>query len=121
MNEITYLKWKDLYKEIKDWAFYPFSENRRMYYKPNEKEENGFLFKEVELIAYPKGEEWEFEDADCEILLNGVAYFDGVRHLYFGDEKCDNFGYFYYPNLQELQESLSILQKLEARYCPNKD
>jgi hypothetical protein len=48
-----------------------------------------------------------------EVLFYGEAAFDGVRHLYFGSEKTDNYGYFKYPNLPTLMAALSKLSELE--------
>jgi hypothetical protein len=37
----------------------------------------------------------------------GTAYFDGIRHLYYGDKNTDNFGYYYYANLQMIADTLN--------------
>ncbi len=77
----------------------------------------GFSFLQIARISYTSDTPFLHEGSEYEILLHGVAYFDGIRHLYFGDEACDNFGYFYYPNLEDIVEVLQELKKLEDKYC----
>lgn len=45
-----------------------------------------------------------------DIIIHGVGYWDGVRHVYFGDSNC---GYIYYPSVTELTEVLTRLGELE--------
>ena len=57
------------------------------------------------------------EYTEVRILFKGLAYYDGVRHLYFGVEKDpEDNGYFYYPDLGLLSNSLLELEKLEIKY-----
>jgi hypothetical protein len=52
------------------------------------------------------------------VLFEGITYFDGVRHLYFGSEKTDNYGYLYYCDVPLLIVSLQKLDDLQVRKCP---
>lgn len=55
--------------------------------------------------------------AIIEIFAHGSAMFDGVRHLYFGSEKTDNYGYVYYPDFRNMKWAMLQLEILEGRYC----
>ena len=117
--EIRYIKWKILAEELNDWEFITLPDDTRLYFKDNDG--NGFHFKQVNMVICTMGEQWIDMEADCEIELNGVAYFDGIRHLYFGDDRGDNYGYFYYPSLENMVEALQELRKLELKYCKQLD
>ena len=52
-----------------------------------------------------------------EVLFEGVAYFDGVRHLYFGKEETENYGYLYYPDIHLLVSALRSLDDLQVAKC----
>ena len=56
---------------------------------------------------------YEDENTEVEILFTGIAYFDGVRHIHFGDK-----GYINYPNITDIIKGLEELKKLEIKYCP---
>lgn len=95
----------------------------RVYYSVNEGGDNGFRFYAVEntgrlmsnggdLLA-----EWTPSHTHAECLFHGCGYFDGVRHLYMGDEKTENEGYQFYPDFKVLSEVLGILRDLEIKYC----
>lgn len=62
---------------------------------------------------------WVSEDDEIyyAVLFRGSALFDGVRHLYMGDEYTDNYGYLYYPDLPELVVCLQALDKLQVEHC----
>jgi hypothetical protein len=83
----------------------------------------------------PSGDKSGFDFTSCQIIgsdghdLNkklieplfwGYAAFDGIRHLYLGDDKqYNNYGYLNYPNvikLAKVLEKLSILEKLHCGY-----
>lgn len=87
-----------------------------LYYNSLSKEGNekriGFNFYCIEKLAFD-----EQGISNCECLFRGTAYFDGIRHLYFGDEQTKNYGYLYYPNLEELMLAIKELRNLEKRFC----
>lgn len=47
-----------------------------------------------------------------DVMFHGRAYFDGVRHLYFGKEECHNYGYLYYPKPLVISDALQVLENL---------
>lgn len=72
-------------------------------------EGNGFEF-----ICY---RQTDLTNDDIVMVVNGLAYFDGIRHLHFGDEKSDNYGYFNYPKMPVLIQIMNKLRELELKYC----
>lgn len=60
---------------------------------------------------------WSPDETIVNILYHGVAYFDGIRHLYLGHEKTDNYGYIHSPNIKKHMDILTELRKLEELYC----
>lgn len=91
-----------------------------IYYKPNAEDGNGFKFKIVHNTVI-ENTVTEVIKNECEILFEGVAYFDGIRHLYIGNNLTDNKGYFYYPEVDVLIALLEVLRDLENEFCSNKD
>lgn len=100
---------------IKDWNFIDL-ENNRLYYLPTPGN-NGFYFYGLSWSGNYSGKPMWGESTTVEIAISGWAAFDGVRHLYFGDEQTDNVGYFNYPDLQEWLYLLRALSELQNRYC----
>jgi hypothetical protein len=104
-------------ERICDWDFIEVSNpNVRVYYKPNEEVGLGFEFYAVESIEYDE-DNWNIELCRVTCLFQGVAYYDGIRHLYMGDEFTDNFGYHFLPNLKSNIETLRVFLDLEKKYC----
>ena len=96
--------------------------NARVYYKPNKKIGLGFNFYAIENtggVCTPKYEQdnWNTDSCFASCLFRGVACFDGIRHLYMGDEATDNFGYHYYARLETNIETLKVIRELEKKYC----
>ncbi|MBI3633959.1 MAG: hypothetical protein HY226_06770 [Candidatus Vogelbacteria bacterium] len=85
-------------EEDKSWGCYLFVK----------RDEQSFEFKCVCTVAQGSSGE------TYEVLFHGQAYFDGVRHLYFGSEDTDNYGYHYYPNLKSLTAALTKLSEIES-------
>lgn len=115
-------------KDILELPYVKVSTECRIYYKEIKYEDTpewkgcGFHFWTIQTISYP-GHMSHLEDdvfvpeSRIEMLLSGVAYFDGIRHLYFGSEKTDNYGYFNYPAVNLLVKILDALAELEHKYC----
>jgi len=79
----------------------PITSKLRLYYKP-EKDQNGFSFYGVELTGvFEPYEDWVPEITIVECFFKGQAFFDGIRHLYMGADYTDNYGYHYYPDMQD--------------------
>lgn len=110
-------------ERVCDWNFIEVqNHNVRVYYKPNEEIGLGFNFYAVENIGgvctpeYDK-DNWNVDSCFASCLFQGIAYFDGIRHLYMGDEATDNFGYHYYASLETNIETLKVIRELEKKYC----
>lgn len=126
MNEegkCEYVYLKDVKEEdyphehILNWQFIDVVEYVRIYFRPNKKIGLGFDFYAVEMTHdYEEG--WSGCVVEC--IIRGWAAFDGVRHLYYGDEQTDNYGYHYYPNLQMIANTIKALSELEKRHCSDK-
>lgn len=110
-------------ERVCDWGFIEVpNHNVRVYYKPNEEIGLGFNFYAVENTGgvYTKEYEkdnWNVDSCFASCLFNGIAYFDGIRHLYMGDEATDNFGYYYCASLETNIETLKVIRELEKKYC----
>lgn len=77
-------------------------------------QQNGYIFSDFddEII-----DEWEPAQCIVECLYQGYGFFDGVRHLYMGDEKTDNYGYHYYPTIEDNIMALKAIREMEIKYC----
>lgn len=66
-----------------------------------------------------KAIEWRSSDDEgdrYDTVLEGRGYFDGIRHLHFGEVLDDALGYFNYPHLPKLIKLLQTLRELEKKY-----
>lgn len=94
----------------------------RIYYKPNSIEDSGFQFVVVEGVSevvdghdHKQGWSWRMNETSVNVLVNGIAHSDGIRHIYFGNEH-DN-GYIFIPNMEDLSKALNILNELSYLHC----
>ena len=120
------------FKNVEVWggeSFIEISPDVRLYYKVNTydetyKDQVGFEFVALNCIGWECDGKNEYEfspESAVEVIVEGVAYFDGIRHLYYGSEKSDNYGYHYYANLPMIISVLEQLRKLEVKYCREHD
>lgn len=100
---------------LEDWC--------RLYWRPTEKEfnadgKNGFKFVSFLLVTHGNDSN-PFADKSSwvEPFIHGVAFFDGVRHLYFGSQKTENEGYFNYPKWAQIEAVITKIKELELKYC----
>lgn len=114
------------FKEIKVFDNYMAAgDTTRLYYSVRtydgtKEEKVGFDFIALDCVGYPCGGKNEYNfspESKIEVVVEGIALFDGVRHLYYGNEKTNNYGYHYYPNLLKVIKVLIELKKLEETYC----
>jgi hypothetical protein len=106
-------------ERVKGYFFIQMPENKmlRLYVKAFP-EEHRFEFVSLKATGWSgKGEPFEDGDTNIEVFLHGSAMFDGVRHLYFGCEETDNYGYFYYQDLREIKWVVTQLEILEKTIC----
>lgn len=112
-------------ERVCDWDYIECDGNIRIYYKPNgqfNSLKSGFSFYAVENQGCICNEitdinDWTPEYTFVECFFNGQCFFDGIRHLYMGDEKTDNYGYHYYPKISYYISFFEKLNTLEDMYC----
>ncbi|MDH3324019.1 MAG: hypothetical protein OEL89_00110 [Candidatus Peregrinibacteria bacterium] len=105
MNKKKIEKWK--YLEVENTFFW-------IWYDPIDlNEKQGFYFYVTEIIT------WDINNkpSTFSCLFYGVAYWDGIRHLYMGDDQMNNYGYLYYPHLKDINDVLKELIKIKKIYC----
>ena len=103
-----------------DWKHYSDTSDSdvRIYFKEDSNIGSGFNFYAVQRISHVN-EDWNFETY-VEVIYNGHANWEGVRHLYMGAEETNNYGYDYYPNIEMHISILKMLQELEDKFCKEK-
>jgi hypothetical protein len=106
---------------IFNWPFIEVGKRRehRLYYKLDDPG-SGFDFYSVMwagCIADNNPDIWKLSSVEVECGIHGNARFDGIRHLYWGDEKTGNYGYHYYADLEEEIAVLQALRELEIKHC----
>lgn len=105
-------------ENIYNWDYITVDSNTRIYLKLIDKDkQGGFFFYVVSIISSIYNKEWDINETEVECLYRGIAYFDGIRHLYMGSEQTDNEGYTYYPHLDTHIKTLLILKDLQSKYC----
>ena len=108
-------------RSIKDWLHVQTDSDTRIYFSLMERTRSGFDFCCVEWVGDDGGggripNPATIDSTTCRVrkLFEGVAYFDGIRHLYFVGE---GDGYIYYANLQQIVKALTALRTLEMEHC----
>lgn len=109
---------------VNDGLYYiNLSNDVRMYYSPNT-DFNGFDFWVLSGTSEAVGDDhvpgkwsWNPDKIQVEMIFHGVAYFDGIRHLYMGDPSNEDEGYIYYPDMKELSQLMIVLNDLQYIYC----
>ena len=115
-------------EKVMDWEFITADEidgRWRLYYKQEPchrscqecDKKHGFYFSSVEWAGNSTNHPMWSGETYIEILYYGIAYFDGVRHIYLGSDKTNNYGYINYPNTKIHSDILFNLQLLEDKYC----
>jgi hypothetical protein len=103
------------------WLQKPEDEWCRLYFKVIDPQETGHGFEFVSFeVTSTNANGKAFEDGSdtcVEFFVHGIAYFDGVRHLYFGHEKTENDGYFNYPDLERLKWVINQIELLTKTCC----
>ena len=113
--------WLDDFKyendeNVNDWRKVTFDDYIIFFKLDSDNDGCGFKFTSCQIIG-SDGE--DLNKKLIEPLFWGYACFDGIRHLWMGDDnQYDNYGYLNYPNvikLSKVLEKLSILEKLHCR------
>lgn len=92
-----------------------------IFYNPDDGEGTGFNFMSLQITGIHPDKPLLHPENNVEILYWGIAYFDGIRHLYLGHEKTENFGYINYPFIKNHIKLLEIIRGLEIKYCRDFD
>jgi hypothetical protein len=120
MNDFLLRDLRDNNKLVYKWQFVEIStdltQDIRIYYNPHA-DDNGFTFYAIECNKESDANRWHEDYAGIEVIYHGIAYWDGLRHLYMGHEKSDNYGYDYYPDIYAHIEILKALEPLMDLYC----
>lgn len=114
---MIYLKLIEENKElIHTWNCVDVNSNIRIYYKHDEKLGFGFKFYAVEYCSnLANVDTWDIEELEVDIVVHGIASWDEIRHMYFGDE-----GYTYCLNIDDLIQISQALKELQNKYCQEK-
>jgi len=110
-----------------EWKFLEVENTTvRIYYKASEEKGMGFNFYAIKKTGHicnskTEKDKWHKDFCDVECVFQGIAYFDGIRHLYYGDKKTENYGYHYYANLEMIASAILRLRELEKKYCRDYD
>ena len=63
-------------------------------------------------LRWRTGKQWSESD-EVDIMFSGVAYWDGVRHIWFGEE-----GYWYsLDDMSDQIEAFEYIKSLTILYC----
>jgi len=107
-------------KSIEEWEVWEVADisgpDFKLFYKRNEPigdiTDTGFKFKFLKWVM------------DCnqgllryELICHGYGYFDGIRHLWFGQSEDESFGYMNYPDLEILSLLFRKLSDLQLKFC----
>ena len=103
---------------VKDLHFKEVSKDIRIYYyvvNDLEQPGNGFRFFVLKEVSCSSDD--PTKDIEVDILYHGVAYFDGMRHLYMGHTLTKNEGYLYYCCSFINENIFRVLGELEKEFC----
>lgn len=65
-----------------------------------------------------EGDHWENEELRVDSVFELVAYFDGVRHMWFNKDPSRQWdGYLHYPNMEGLIAMLQKVREIELEIC----
>lgn len=124
LNELRHERDKE---PVCTWQYIEVTDhNVRVYFKAENEIGLGFIFYAVENIGHvcvpeTENDNWHPDYTMVQCMYQGVAYFDGIRHLYMGDEFTDNYGYHYYASLESNMATLKVIRDLEVKYCRDID
>ncbi len=108
-----------------NWDFLG-NDNWRLYFKVDDHNStcnsqcgglHGFKFAVIEWVSNLCDEVIWGENTEVEFLFNGIAMFDGIRHMWLNTTQDEIFGYINYPKIDELIVILSEIRKLELKFC----
>jgi hypothetical protein len=124
MDYIPYFKdlvFPETNERIIDWEYMEVSQDIRIYFH-NKSSTCDFYV--VNFVSCSGGvlDFWKDSDLKVECLFHGYIYYDGLRHLYMGDEDTDTENYLYYVDSSTIVDIFSKLKELEndvSESCKN--
>ena len=114
IKDIRHEYFKD--EPVCHWQCEPIDYHTKLFHKPMEDGGSGFYFYCINRTS-SINDEWDGSTDSGECMFQGIAYFDGIRHMYYGAAQTDNFGYHFYPTLNTIIKALQTLRVLEEKYC----
>lgn len=109
LDEICLMKG---YDPVVDYPNQDFIGSSIFFWSPRE-EKNGFDFVVVEPVSEDHNGNKVFAH-----ILSGIAYFDGVRHIWFSYNKDKEAnGYINYPDIENIALIFNKVSELERIYC----
>lgn len=106
----------DNYEPIMEWSCTGFNDYF-IFHKLEHEKLSGFNFLSLQVVSKQPEKPLLDPNNGAEILYWGYASFDGIRHLYLGSEQTENFGYIYYPVVNNHIRILQEILVLELKYC----
>lgn len=111
-------------EEIHKWENIEIDYTYKLFYKLiDADEEQGFDFYVFEWCSQydnnnPKIlDQFDIEYTKGVCFMEGLALWDGLRHLYFGREEDKNQGYFYHTSASTVTKVMEEIKKLVIKYC----
>lgn len=83
----------------------------RIYYKGVEGENLEVVVVEVDSWGVDYDCAWADPGMTCSVILRGSGAFDGMRHLWIGED-----GYLYYANMDAMSDIFLAFRKLEKQF-----
>lgn len=102
---------------VTEWPYIEYRDLFVFYKVDDYAEGSGFKFMSLQIIGQVCDKPLLHPENNVEILYWGYAMFDGIRHLYLGHDKTENYGYINYPFIKNHIELLKTISKLEDIYC----
>lgn len=115
--------------KVFDWPFLPVDKvscDWRLYYKRQEcfsccdsecDKKHGFYFTALEWAGNNAHEPMWSGNTTVEVTYWGVAMFDGIRHVFFGNEHSNDRGYQNYPKPITHLRIWLTLEYLSKQFC----
>ena len=109
-------------EKIITFQFIEITSNIRIYYKPNEHNNTGFIFYITDFhSSLAESEKYAscYDDPSFKALCMfwGYVHWDGLRHLHMGDKVTDTENYLYYVDTEIISQVFRKLRELELKHC----
>jgi hypothetical protein len=94
-------------------------DSMHLYVLPHDYKGGGFDFAVTDYVSSSGASKphYDLPDLEVEVIMHGVAFHDGLRHVYFGDQVTDSVGYLNYCDALELAAVFMALRECERKWC----